>query len=158
MLNVSFLVRRFYRRLSFLLFVLFSPILSQKRITTIPDVDVAPFLFRFADTVEMSQLIDSAGGKFELVNQFVNIRKRIKSKQLAHQVHSLVELVRPNVPMRPVQSLLEPRQIKSKHFNSTFRQSPSALSVPTDTRTHTPTRGHRQTICCHRTTCQLIPS
>ena len=93
----------------------FGPILTQKHITTIPDVDVAPFLFRFMDTVEMSQLIDSAGGKFELVNQFVNIRKRIKSKQFAQQVHSLVELVRPNVPMRPVQSLLEPRQIESIH-------------------------------------------
>ena len=69
--------------LSFLLFVLFGPIFTQKRITTISDVNVAPFLFRFVDTVELSQLIDSAGGKFELVNQFVNIRKRIKSKQLA---------------------------------------------------------------------------
>ena len=83
MLNVSFILRRLHLRLSFLIFVLFGPILTQKHITTIPDVDVAPFLFRFADTVELSQLIDSAGGKFELVNQFVNIRKRIKSKQLA---------------------------------------------------------------------------
>ena len=88
--------------LSFLIFVIFGPILMQKHITTIPDVNVAPFLFRFMDTVEISQLFDSAGGKFELVNQFVNIRKRIKSKQLAQQVHSLVKLVRPNVPMRPV--------------------------------------------------------
>ena len=88
--------------LSFLIFVLFGPILSQKRITAIFDVNVAPFLFRFVDTVELSQLVDSAGGKFELVNQFVNIRERIKSKHLAQQVHSLVELVRPNVPMRPV--------------------------------------------------------
>ena len=117
MLNVSFIVKRFNRRLSFLIFVLFGPILSQKRITTIPDVDVTPLLFRFANTIELSQLIDSAGGKFELVNQFVNIRKRIKSKQLAQQVHSLVELVRPNVPMRPVQRLFEPRQIESKHFS-----------------------------------------
>ena len=102
MLNVSFIVKRFYRRLSFLIFVLPGPILPQERIATIPDVDVTTFLFRFMDTVELSQLIDSSGGKFELVNQFVNIRKRIKSKQLAQQVHSLVELVRPNVPMRPV--------------------------------------------------------
>lgn len=116
--------------LSFLIFVLLGPIFSQKRITTISDVDVAPFLFRFMDTVELSQLIDSAGGKFELVNQFVNISKRIKSKHLAQQVHSLVELVRPNVPMRPVQSLLEPRQIKSKHFNSTSRSSPAQSETP----------------------------
>lgn len=76
--------------LSFLIFVLFGPILTQKHITTIPDVNITPFLFRFMDTVELSQLIDSAGGKIKLVNQFVNIRKRIKSKQLAQQVHSLV--------------------------------------------------------------------
>ena len=111
--------------LSFIVFVLFGPILTQKHITTIPDVNVAPFLFSFMDTVEMSQLINSSGGKFELVNQFVNIRERIKSKQFAQQVHSLVELVRPNVPMRPVQSLLKPGQIESKHFSSLSRQSPT---------------------------------
>ena len=69
--------------LSFLVFVLFGPILTQKHITTIPDVDVTPLLFRFANTIELSQLIDSAGGKFELVNQFVNICERVQCQQLA---------------------------------------------------------------------------
>ena len=93
---------QFNRRLSFLISVLPGPILTQKRITTIFDVNVAPFLFRFADTVEMSQLVDSASSQFELIYKFVYISKWIKSKQLAQQVHSLVKLVRPNVPMCPV--------------------------------------------------------
>lgn len=59
--------------LSFLIFVLFGPIFTQKHITTIPDVNIASFLFRFADTVELSQLLDSTSSQFELIYKFVNI-------------------------------------------------------------------------------------